>query len=184
MPTIARPHTLRVLFTLSTAALCALCLLLLCSCAGKPGDEGVVDQAVKYANSRVMLDMPESSVISKLPDAKTEVTLVSFEETPDGVKEIEIEPSVVSDTMASWAESKWAENHDDLFFNLVAHFNVICKQANDYGDIPEGYTVTCPDYLVVYDSKKSTGFIVTSTGVYQKTDDPENPIGDAVFLVA
>ena len=86
--------------------------------------------------------------------------------------------------MASWTEDEWAKNRDDLFFNLVAHFNVICKQANEYGYIPEGYTVTCPDYAVVYDSRKNTGFIVASTGVYQKTDDPENPIGEAVILAA
>ncbi|MBQ9043587.1 MAG: tyrosine-protein phosphatase [Eggerthellaceae bacterium] len=180
MSTIAKPGIAQALCKLIAAALCALCLLLLCSCAGKSGDEGVTDQAIKYANSRVMLDLAESSVVSNLPDAQVEVSLVGFEEAPDGTKVIELEPCVVSDTMASWTEDEWAENRDDLFFNLAAHFNIICKQANDYGDVPDNYTVTCPDYMVVYDSKKSTGFIVTSTGVYQKTDDPENPIGKPI----
>ena len=49
-------------------------------------------------------------------------------------------------------------------------------------DLPEGYEVTCPDYMVVYNSQKSAGFIVSSTGVYLKTDDPENPIGEAVVV--
>ena len=184
MSTIARPETVRILCRSITAALCALCLVLLCSCEGKSGDEAVIDQAVRYANSRVALDVAGSSVILKLPDAQVEVSLVGFEEAPDGTKEIKIEPCVVSDTMASWTEGEWAENRDDLFFNLVAHFNVICKQANELGDIPEGYTVTCPDYMVVYDSQKNTGFMVSSTGVYQKTGDPENPIGEAVILAA
>ena len=182
MSTIAKPGITQVICKLIAAALCALCLLSLCSCAGKSGDEGVADQAVKYANSRVVLDLASSSVVSSLPDAKVEVSLVGFEEAPDGTREIKLEPCVVSDTMASWTEGEWAKNRDDLFFNLAAHFNVICKQANEYGDVPENYTVTCPDYMVVYDSQKSTGFIVTSTGVYQKTDDPENPIGEAVVL--
>jgi hypothetical protein len=164
--------------------LCALCLQALCSCASKSGDEGVVEQAIKYANSRVMLDMSASCVIGNTPDAKVEISLLSFEDAPDGTKEIKLEPAVISNTMTSWTEDEWAENRDDLFFNLVAHFNVICKQANALGDIPDGYVVACPDYMVVYDSQKSTGYIVASTGVYQKTEDPENPIGEAVVLTS
>lgn len=180
MSTFARPGSMQVLSKLIMAVLCALCLQPLFGCSDKSGDEGAVEQAVKYAHARAVLDLADSSVARALPDATVEVSLLGFEDAPGGAKVIELEPAVVSDTMASWTKDDWAENRDDLFFNLVAHFTIICKQANEYGDVPEGYTVTCPDYMVVYDSKKETGFIVTSTGVYQKTDDPENPIGEAV----
>ena len=173
---------MRVLLKLMLTALCALCLLPLCSCASKSGDEAVVDQAIKYAKARTLLDMATSSVIANTPDAHVEVTLMSLEESPDGVKVIEVEPSVVSDTMASWNADEWAQNRDDLFFNLSANFNLICKQAHEFGDIPESYSVTCPNYMVVYDSQGTTGFIVSSTGVYQKTDNPDNPIGEPIVL--
>ena len=175
---------MRVLARLILIAFCALCLQLLCSCESKSGDEGVIDHAIKYANSRVMLDMSSSCVVRSTPDAQVEFSLLSFEETPDGVKVIEVVPAVVSDTMASWTADEWAQNRDDLFFNLVAHFSVICKQANEFGDISEEYLVTSPEYMVVYDSQKNTGYIVSSTGVYRMTDDPENPIGEAVVLTS
>ena len=169
---------------LALIAISALSLQLLCGCAGKSGDEGVVDQAIKYANSRAVLDMASSSVVLKLPDAKVDVSRLSFEETPSGEKVIKLEPAVISDTMASWGTDEWAANRDDLYFNLGAHFSLICKQAHEFGDIPEGYTVTSPDYMVVYDSQKSKGFIVSSTGVYQKTENPENPLGEPVVRVS
>ena len=172
----------QALATLALIAVCVLCLQALCSCASKSGDEGAIDQAIKYASSRNMLDMSVSCVVRKTPDARVDISLLSLENTPDSVREIELEPAVISDTMASWTADEWAENRYDLFFNFVAHFNVICKQANDLGDIPEAYVVTCPEYMVVYDSRKDAGYVVTSTGVYQKTDDPENPIGEAVIL--
>ena len=181
MPASARSGSVQILSKAIFIVLCALCLQLLCSCAVKSGDEGAVEQALKYANSRIMLDMAPSSVIRQLPDAKIELS-VGLEEAPDGAKEIRIEPAVISDTMASWGADEWAENRSDLFFNLAAHFNVICKQAHKFGDVPEDYTVTCPDYMVVYDSQKNAGFIVASDGVYEKTGDPENPIGEAIVL--
>ena len=187
MSTFVRPGSMRVLSKLVLAVLCILCVLCLqplCGCSGKPGDEGVVEQAVKYANARAVLDLADSSVVGDMPDAMVEISLLSFEDAPGGAKAIELMPAVVSDTMASWTQDEWAENRDDLFFNLVAHFTVICKQANEYGDVPEGYEVTCPDYMVVYDSQKNAGFVVTSTGVYLKTDDPENPIGEVVVITA
>ena len=182
MTTFARPGLMQVLSRSVAAVLCVLCLQSLCGCSGKSGDEGAVDQAMKYVNARVALDMADSSVVRKLPDASVEISLSSFEDAPSGAKAIELEPSVVSDTMASWEAGEWAENRDDLFFNLAAHFSVICKQAHEFGDLPEGYEVTCPDYMVVYDSRKNVGYVVTSTGVFLKTDDPENPIGEAVVL--
>ena len=185
MSTITTSSSLRVLVkSLLTIALCALCLQALCSCASKAGDDGIVDHAIKYAQSRAMLDMSNSCVARNTPDAQVEISLLSFGDTPDGLKEIKVEPAVISDTMASWTASEWAKNRDDLFFNLAAHFSVICKQAHDFGDMPEGYVVTCPEYMVVYDSKKSTGYIVSSTGVFLKTDNPENPIGEAVVLTS
>lgn len=184
MSTISKSSYIQALAALVSIALCALCLLPLCGCTNKTGDEGVVDHAIKYASNRVELDMSASCVVRSTPDAQVEISLLSFETAPDGTKEIKLEPAVISDTMASWTADEWAQNRDDLFFNLVAHFSVICKQAHEFGDIPEGYEVTCPEYMVVYDSKKSTGYIVASTGVYQKTDDPENPIGEAVVLTS
>ena len=184
MSTVTRFGVTRVLFKLIAIVLCALCLQVFSGCAGGSGDEWAVNQAIKYAHARTQLDMARSSVIWELPDATVEVSLLNFKDTPSGTKEIELEPSVVSDTMASWGADEWAENRDDLFFNLGAHFVVVCKQAHEFGDIPEGYEVTCPEYMVVYDSKRSTGFIVDSTGVYLKTEDPENPIGEAVVLTA
>ena len=182
MTNTAKSGSSRVLSKLALTALCVLCLVALCSCAGKPGEEGVVEHAIRYAQARSLLDMSASCVVGRTPDAEVEISLLGLEEKPDGVKEIKVEPAVVSDTMASWSEDEWAANRDDLFFNLAAHFTVICKQAHTYGDLPEGYEVTCPDYMVVYDSQKSVGFIVSSTGVYLKTDDPENPIGEAVVV--
>ena len=110
-------------------------------------------------------------------------SVMNFDDTSPGKKEIELECAVVSDTMASWSADEWAENRDDLFFNLAAHFNVVCKQAHEFGDLPEGYVVTCPDYMVVYNSQKSRGFIVSATGVYRKTTDPENPLGEPITQV-
>ena len=182
MSNIARFNSKQVLSKLILMALCALCLLPLCSCASKSGDEGATNQAIKYASSRVLLDLSPASVIREVPDAKIEISLLGIEDTSSGLKEIKLEPAVVSDTMASWGTDEWAESRLDLFFNLAAHFNVVCKQANEYGDVPNDYIVTCPDYMVVYDSHKDTGYIVSSTGVYQKTDDPENPIGEAIVL--
>ena len=184
MSTITKSSSMRVLAKLSAVALCVLCMQALCGCASKSGDEGVVDHAIKYANSRVMLDMSISCVVRHTPDAQVEISLMSLEDTPDGVKEIKLEPAVVSDTMASWTADEWAQNRDDLFFNLVAYFSVICKQAHEFGDVPQDYEVTCPEYMVVYDSKKGAGYVVTSTGVYHKTDDPANPIGEAVVLTS
>ena len=184
MSTSARPGSMQVLSKLVLAVLCILCLHSLCGCSGKTGDEGAVGQAIKYANARTVLDLADSSVVGELPDATVEISLLSFEDVPGGTKVITLEPAVVSDTMASWGADEWAKNRDDLFFNLAAHFNVICKQANEYGDVPEGYEVTCPDYMVVYDSQGNAGFVVTSTGVYLKTDDSEDPIGEAVVITA
>ena len=182
MSTITRFRSVQVLSKLILVVLCALCLQSLCGCANKSGDEGAANQAIKYATSRTLLDLSPGCVVREVPDAKIEISLVGIEDTPSGVKEIKVEPTVVSDTMASWGPDEWAENRVDLFFNLAAHFNVVCKQANEYGDIPEDYIVTCPDYMVVYDSQKNNGFIVTSNGVYQKTNDPENPLGDPIVL--
>ncbi len=184
MSTITKSNPMLILAKLTAIILCALCLLLLCSCASKTGDEGVVDHAIKYANSRVKLDMSVSCVVRNTPDAQVEISLLSFKETPEGSKEIKLVPVVFSDTMASWTEDEWFENRDDLFFNLVAHFSVICKQAHEFGDIPEGYEVTSPEYMIVRDSHKDTSYIVTSTGVYQQTDDPDNPIGETVVLAS
>lgn len=184
MPTTAKPSIIQVLSKLTSIVLCALCLQFLCSCASKSGDEGVVEHTLRYANARIMLDMAVSCVVGHTPDAKVDLTVVSFKETPSGEKEIRIEPAVISDTMASWGTDEWAANRDDLFFNIAAHLNVACKQAHEYGDVPENYVVTCPDYMVVYDSQKSTGFVVTSTGVYQKTDDSENPIGEPIVVTS
>lgn len=184
MSTISKSNSMQVLARLFLLISCVLCLQALCSCTSKSGDEGVVDHAIKYANSRVMLDMSTSCVVRNTPDAQVDISLMSFEETPDGVKEIKLEPAVVSDTMASWTADEWAQNRDDLYFNLVAHFNVICMQANTYGGISDEYVVTCPDYMVVYDSQKNSGYIVSSSGVNKKTSDPQNPIGEAVVFVA
>lgn len=184
MPAFARFGTARTLSIAIAIALCALCLQALGGCAGKSGDEWVVGQAIKYAGARTELDIADSSVIRELPDATVEVSLLNLEHTPGGTTKIELEPNVVSDTMASWDASEWAANRDDLFFNLSAHFKVVCKQAQYLGDIPEGYEVTCPNYMVVYDSRRSAGFIVTSTGVYLKTEDPKNPIGEPIVLTA
>ncbi|MBQ9003228.1 MAG: hypothetical protein IJ087_15370 [Eggerthellaceae bacterium] len=117
-----------------------------------------------------------------MPDAKVEISVMNLKDASDGAREIEVEPAVISDTIASWSADEWAVNRDDLYFNFAAHFTVICKQAHELGDLPENYSLTCPDYMVVYDSKRSSGFIVTSTGVYQKTNDPDNPKGDAIVL--
>ena len=182
MSNFARPGSMQVLSKLVLAVLCVLCLQALSGCSGKSGDEWVVDQAIKYANARAKLDIAGSSVIRELPDATVEVSLLDFEHASDEPAKIKLEPAVVSDTMASWEADEWAENRDDLFFNLSAHFSVICKQANELGDIPEEYEVTCPDYMVVYDSQGNAGFVVTSSGVFLKTGDPENPIGEAVAL--
>ena len=184
MSTITRLKTTQALAKLTLIVISALSLQFFCSCAAPSGDEEVANHAIKYAYSRSMLDMASSSAITKLPDTKIEISLLSFEDTPNGEKAIELEPAVISDTMASWGTNEWAANRDDLYFNLGAHFSLICKQAREMGDIPEGYTVTCPDYMVVYDSQKSKGFIVSPTGVYQKTDDPENPVGNAIVLTA
>lgn len=184
MSTITRSRSMQVLSKSVLIVLCILCLQFLCSCSDKSGDEGASNQAMKYATSRTMLDLSSACVIREVPDAKFEVSLLGIEDTPNGLKEIKLEPTVVSDTMASWGEDEWAENRVDLFFNFAAHFNIVCKQANEYGDVPEGYIVTFPGYMVVYDSKKSAGFIVTSDGVYKKTDDPDNPIGEPVVITA
>lgn len=184
MPTISKPGSMWSISKLVLIGLCVLCLLPLCSCVSKTGDEGAIEQAIKYASNRLPFDMPASSAIATTPDAKVDITLLSFEDTPNGGKIIELEPAVISDTMASWSADDWAANQDDLFYVLVAHFKVICKQAHEFGGVPEEYTVTNPDYMVVYDSKKSEGFIVAATGVYKKTDDPENPIGETIVLVA
>ena len=176
-------HSLRALSAVTLIALCVLCLQFLCGCAGTSGEEGAVEHAVKYANARTMLDMTPSCIVREMPDAKAEVVLVGLGETTGGTREIELESSVTSNTMASWSADEWAANRGDLFFNFAAHFSVICKQAQKYGGIPEDYEVTCPDYMVVYDSQKTKGFIVASTGVYEKTDDPENPVGEAVVIV-
>lgn len=183
MSTITRFDSMRILARLIVVVLCVLCLQALCGCASRAGDEGVVDHAIKYASSRVELDMSASCVVRSTPDAQVEVSLLSFETAPDGAKEIKLVPVVFSDTMASWTADEWAQNRDDLFFNLVAHFSVICKQAHEFGDIPEGYEVTSPEYMVVHHSHEGTSYIVTSTGVYQQTNDPDNPIGEAVVLV-
>lgn len=183
MSTIARFGFMQVLPKLILAALCALCLQALCGCAADmSSEEGVVQHAIKYANSKAALDVASSSVLYELPDAKIEISLLGVEDGPDGVREIELEPGVVSDAMASWGADEWAENRDDLYFNLAARFKTACKQANEIADVPEDYEVTCPDYMVVYDSSKSRGFVVATTGVYQKTDDPENPVGEAVVV--
>ena len=185
MSTSAKPRATQVLLRLVLAALCALCLQTLCSCAGESGgegEEGIVEHAIKYASTRTTFDLAESSVVNEVPDAEIEISLLSLEDLPDGTREIELEPAVVSDTMAAWSADEWAENRDDLFFNFVAQFNIICKQARNLDGIPEGYEVTSPDYMVVYDSQENAGFVVTSTGVYRKTQDPENPIGEVVVL--
>lgn len=184
MSTMTKSRSMRILATLTAIALCVFCLQALCGCTTKSGDEGVVDHVIKYASSRVGLDMSASCVVRNTPDARVEISLLSFSETPDGTKEIELVPVVFSDTMASWTADEWAANRDDLYFNLVAHFSVICKQAHEFGDIPEGYEVTSPEYMVVRDSHKGASYIVTSDGVYQQTDDPENPIGEAVVLTS
>ncbi|HAM15393.1 MAG TPA: hypothetical protein DCP91_05955 [Eggerthellaceae bacterium] len=184
MSTIARQSSTHVFAKTMLVVLCVLCLQFLCGCAGKSGDEGVIDQAIEYANTRTVLDMAKLSVVNKLPDVQVEVSLLEFKDLPSGEKEIKLEPAVVSDTMASWDAGEWAANRDDLFFNLSAHFNVICKQAHEFGDVPEDYLVTCPDYMVVYDSQRNSGFIVSATGVYRKTDDPENPIGETIVLAS
>lgn len=184
MSTTAKFSFMQVLSKLIPIVLCALFLQFLCGCASKSGDEGAANQAVKYATSRTQLDLTPACVVKEVPDAKIEISLLGLGDTSSGVKEIKLEPAVISDTMASWGADEWAENRVDLFFNFAAHFNVVCKQAQKFGDIPEEYTVTCPEYMVVYDSKKDTGFIVASDGVYKKTDDPENPIGEAVVITS
>lgn len=184
MSTILRSRPIQVLSKLVLIVLCTLCLQFLCGCASKSGDEGAVDQAIKYATSRTLLELSSACVVKEMPDATIEISLLGLEDTASGVKEIKVVPVVISDTMASWGADEWAENRLDLFFNFVAHFKYACKQANEYGDVPADYTVTCPDYMVVYDSQKNTGFIVNSTGVYQKTDDPENPIGEPVVITS
>ena len=177
-----RPRFMQVLSKLILVVLCVLCLLPLCSCAGESSDEEIVDHATRYAYARVFFDMAISSAVYTLPDAALEIEVLSFKDTPSGVKEIELVPVVTSDTMASWGADEWAANQDDLFFNLPVHFDLICKQAHELGDLPEDYELTCPDYGVVYDSQKSVGFIIAEDGIYQKTDDPENPIGEAIVL--
>lgn len=183
MPITAGSSYIRVLPQFVLIAICVLCLQLFCGCANKSGDEGAVDQTIKYATSRTLLDVSPACVIRELPDATFEVEFLGIEDTSNGVKEIKVQATVVSDTMASWGPDEWAENRLDLFFNFSAHFNVVCKQANKFGDVPEEYIVTCPDYMVVYNSKKDNGFIVSSTGVYKKTDDPQNPIGEPIVVV-
>ncbi|MBQ9001310.1 MAG: hypothetical protein IJ087_05600 [Eggerthellaceae bacterium] len=101
---------MQVLSKLVLAVLCALCLQPLHGCSDKSGDEGVAEQAVKYANARAVLDLADSSVVRELPDATVEVSLLGFEDAPGGAKAIELEPAVVSDTMASWTKDDWAEN--------------------------------------------------------------------------
>lgn len=182
MSTIIRPRFLQIVSALTMIALCAFLPQLLCSCTSNTGADGVVEHIVKYANARTMLDLTPSCVIRDVPDAKVEVVLRDSGQTASGKTEIELESTVASDTMASWSEDEWAANRGDLFFNFVAHFSVICKQAQKYGGVPEDYEVTCPDYMIVYDSQKGKGFIVSSTGVYQKTDNPEDPVGEAVVL--
>ena len=180
---IARSGPARVLFKLILIALCAFCLQSLCGCTtSKSGDEAATNQAIKYATSRTLLDLTPACVVREVPDAKIEIALLGFETKPDGEKEIKLEAVIVSDTMASWTADDWANNRVDLFFNFAAHFSVICKQAHEFGSIPENYAVTCPDYMVVYDSKKSAGFIVSSSGVYKKGADLEKPIGEPVVL--
>jgi hypothetical protein len=174
---------MRVLSKLAVLALCALCLQPLCGCADVSTEEGIVNHAIKYATTRALLDMSKGSVVRELPDAQVEVALLEVKDAPDGTKEIVVEPEVISDEMAAWKANDWADHRVDLFFNLAGHFNVICKQAHNYCDVPENYTLTCPDYVVVYNSQKDKGFIVTSNGVYQKTDDPDNPIGKAVLTL-
>ncbi|MDO4806307.1 MAG: hypothetical protein Q4A07_03575 [Coriobacteriales bacterium] len=185
MPTSKNKGLTRALSVLAPVVLCVLCVLclqLLCGCASKPGEEGIIDRTIKYASSRIVLDMAESSVAYTMPDAEVEISLLGVKEKPNGSKVLELEPSVVSDTMASWSADEWAKNRDDLFFNLATHFRLICKQAQKLADLPEEYSATCPDYMVVYDSKKSVGFVVTATGVYHKTEDPESPLGEAIVL--
>ena len=182
MSTLAKPRFMQVISKLVLTALCALCLQSFCGCAAESGDEGIIDHAARYTYARVYFDLAVSSVLYTLPDAELEIEVLGVKDTPSGVKEIELEPVIVSDTMASWGADEWAANQDDLFFNLPVHFTHICKQAHELGDLPEGYELTCPDYAVVYDSQKSVGFIIASDGIYQKTDDPENPIGEAIVL--
>ena len=184
MSTVTRARFVQALALFTVIVVCALCLQPLYGCASKSGDDAVIDQAVKYANIRTELDMTSACVVRSVPDAKIDVSVTGFEDSSDGMKEIELEPAVVSDTMAAWSPDEWALNRDDLYFNFAAHFTVTCKQAHELGNIPENYEVTCPDYMVVYNSQKTVGFIVSATGVYQKTDDPENPIGDPVVLTA
>lgn len=182
MSSITRSGSARLLSKLIAIVLCALCVQPLYGCATKTGDEAVVDAICKYAYSRTKLDVAATSVYRDTPDATTEIEYMGLEKTPDGLKEVKIVPTIVSDTMASWSADEWATHRDDLFFNFSVGFVVSCKQANEYGGIPEDYVVTCPEYLVVYNAQKTKGFIVNSTGVYHKTDDPENPIGQAVAL--
>ena len=184
MSSNAEPGSVQALAKFILAALCASCVLASCGCAGKQGEEGAVDLAVKYASVRTELDTSESSVALTTPDARIDITPIAVEDAPDGKREIVLDPAIISDTMASWTASEWAENRVDLYFHLSAHFDVVCKQAHEYSDLPEGYIVTCPDYMVVYDSQKSKGFIVDSTGVYEKTDDPDDPIGEPIVLAA
>ena len=183
MSTIARSGFMRVLSKLILAALCALCLQAFCGCAPDlSSEEAVVEHAMKYAASKAVLDVPTSSVMYEVPGTSVDVSLLGVEDGADGMREIELAPTVVSDAMAAWEADDWAANRDDLYLNLAARFKVTCKQANMVGDIPDSYVVTCPDYVVVYDSGKNAGFVVTSTGVYEKTDDPENPLGEAVAV--
>ena len=184
MSTITKSRVIRILAAAVVAALCILCMQSLCGCANTSSDEAVVNQAIKYAEARIPLDTPASCVINSTPDAKVEISFSGLKEGRDGAKEITLEPSVVSDTMASWGTDEWAKNRDDLYFVFGAHFTVICKQAHKFGDVPENYAITCPDYMVVYDSQKSKGFIVASTGVYEKTNNPDNPIGEPIVLVS
>ena len=183
MRTATKPSCMQTVSKLMLIALCVLCMQALGGCAGKSGEEGIVDQAVRYAKARTLLDLSTASVASTTPGVEVEISFMGVEDAPDGTRAIELEPAVVSDTMASWSADEWAQNRDDLFFHFAAHFKVVCNQAHDYSDLPQNYTLTCPDYMVVYDSAHKDGFIVSSTGVYYKTDDPEHPRGEAIIQV-
>ncbi len=168
----------RIAWTCFLAISCALCLLL-CACSDLTSDQQVVDYARKYATVRTELDMSDACVVHSVPDAVVSVSSLGVTES-EGVKTIRLEPSVVSDTMASWSQEEWSKNWDDLYFNLSAHFQVVCKQAHEYSDLPAHYTLSSPDYMVVYDESHGRGFVVSSDGVYRKTDDPEEPMGEAL----
>ena len=169
-----------------TRAACALVIsgilcLLLCSCTDFSSDEQVVNYAIKYSSVRTELDMSDECVIESIPDARIQVSSLGITEK-EGTKDIKLEPSVVSNTIAGWSQDAWAENWDDLYFNFSAHFQVVCKQAHEYSDVPESYSLSCPDYMVVYDETRERGVIVDADGVYRKTENSDNPRGEAIVL--